>query len=374
MRVKLKRPTPAALDYFALVIPIYPKAYREKVGAGRLRQGAGRRRPVQDDQGRARRLDRLRTLRGLLGRQPEGQTRDQAAERALRAGRHDRDDRAARAARRLDLEHESGPVRQHQQDPDLHGRAQGVDAGRLSVARCRRPHRRGQSGHQAESAPGDLARDRPQGDRRQAGHRRQPRSGGAVLPAAVRLRCGSRRALRLRSRQGEAASRRGRLSQRLRSRADELCAAAVGRGGAELSAGGRHPRQAQPAAGRGADPARQGRRAALVSRKLGQLLDQRRVGVHAELLRRRRRRLRARSRRDQVAGRGRIVERSGGAQEGLFVRDPAHHRAGLLRAAAHLCDDLRLFEDARLHAVRRRAAALLSWRSGSSSVAGGSSA
>lgn len=33
LRVKLKRPTPAALDYFALVLPIYPKAYREKVGA-----------------------------------------------------------------------------------------------------------------------------------------------------------------------------------------------------------------------------------------------------------------------------------------------------------------------------------------------------
>jgi peptide/nickel transport system substrate-binding protein len=33
VRVKLKRPTPAAFDYFALVIPIYPKAYREKVGA-----------------------------------------------------------------------------------------------------------------------------------------------------------------------------------------------------------------------------------------------------------------------------------------------------------------------------------------------------
>jgi peptide/nickel transport system substrate-binding protein len=33
VRVKLKRPTPAALEYFALVIPIWPKAYREKVGA-----------------------------------------------------------------------------------------------------------------------------------------------------------------------------------------------------------------------------------------------------------------------------------------------------------------------------------------------------
>ena len=33
VRVKLKRATPAALEYFALVIPIYPKAYRERVGA-----------------------------------------------------------------------------------------------------------------------------------------------------------------------------------------------------------------------------------------------------------------------------------------------------------------------------------------------------
>jgi peptide/nickel transport system substrate-binding protein len=33
VRVTLKRPTPAALEYFALTLPIYPKAYREKVGA-----------------------------------------------------------------------------------------------------------------------------------------------------------------------------------------------------------------------------------------------------------------------------------------------------------------------------------------------------
>jgi peptide/nickel transport system substrate-binding protein len=33
VRVKLKRPTPAALDFLALVVPIWPKAYREKVGA-----------------------------------------------------------------------------------------------------------------------------------------------------------------------------------------------------------------------------------------------------------------------------------------------------------------------------------------------------
>jgi peptide/nickel transport system substrate-binding protein len=32
VRVKLKRPNPAALEYFAIATPIYPKAYREKVG------------------------------------------------------------------------------------------------------------------------------------------------------------------------------------------------------------------------------------------------------------------------------------------------------------------------------------------------------
>jgi peptide/nickel transport system substrate-binding protein len=33
VRVTLKRPTPAALEYFALVIPMYPSAYRQRVGA-----------------------------------------------------------------------------------------------------------------------------------------------------------------------------------------------------------------------------------------------------------------------------------------------------------------------------------------------------
>ena len=32
VRIKMKRPTPAALEYLAMVTPIHPKAYREKVG------------------------------------------------------------------------------------------------------------------------------------------------------------------------------------------------------------------------------------------------------------------------------------------------------------------------------------------------------
>ena len=97
-----------------------------------------------------------------------------------------------------------------------------------------------------------------------------------------------------------------------------------------------------------------------VSRKLGQLFDQRRLGVPAELLRRRRRRLCARSRRAQGADPGRIEHQPGSAQGGLFGGHQEDHRAGLLGAAAHLCDDLRLRQAARLHAVPGRAAALLS--------------
>jgi peptide/nickel transport system substrate-binding protein len=33
VRMKLRKPTPAALEYLAMVLPIYPKTYREKVGA-----------------------------------------------------------------------------------------------------------------------------------------------------------------------------------------------------------------------------------------------------------------------------------------------------------------------------------------------------
>ena len=109
-------------------------------------------------------------------------------------------------------------------------------------------------------------------------------TGGSRVPAAPcfpsQFGCDAEIAvtLRLRSGQGEAAARRGRLSRRLRCRACQLRAAAMGLGGPELPACGRHPRQAQPAPDGGADPARQGGRAADVSRKLGQLFDQRRLG------------------------------------------------------------------------------------------------
>ncbi len=41
VRIKLKRVFPAALEYFSMVLPIYPKAYRERVGGEFSKQPVG---------------------------------------------------------------------------------------------------------------------------------------------------------------------------------------------------------------------------------------------------------------------------------------------------------------------------------------------
>ena len=77
--------------------------------------------------------------------------------------------------------------------------------------------------------------------------------------------------------------------QRLRRRDGELRPAdLVGRGDPELSHGGRHPRQDHPAPGRAGHPEGPEGRGAAVHGKLGQLLDQRRLGDPAGDVRRRR--------------------------------------------------------------------------------------
>ena len=53
--IKMKRPTPAALEYLAMVTPIHPKAYREKVGPEGFSAkpvGAGPYKIVKNDQGK----------------------------------------------------------------------------------------------------------------------------------------------------------------------------------------------------------------------------------------------------------------------------------------------------------------------------------
>jgi peptide/nickel transport system substrate-binding protein len=55
VRIKMKRPTPAALEYLAMVTPIHPKAYREKVGPEGFAAkpvGAGPYKIVANEQGK----------------------------------------------------------------------------------------------------------------------------------------------------------------------------------------------------------------------------------------------------------------------------------------------------------------------------------
>src|SRR5690242_17508143 len=55
VRIKMKRPTPAALEYLAMVTPIHPKAYREKVGPAGFAEnpvGAGPYKIVKNVQGK----------------------------------------------------------------------------------------------------------------------------------------------------------------------------------------------------------------------------------------------------------------------------------------------------------------------------------
>ncbi len=62
VRIKMKRPTPAALEYLAMVTPIHPKAYREKVGPQGFAAkpvGAGPYKIVKNEQGKEVVLERF---------------------------------------------------------------------------------------------------------------------------------------------------------------------------------------------------------------------------------------------------------------------------------------------------------------------------
>jgi peptide/nickel transport system substrate-binding protein len=62
VRINMKKPTPAALEYLAMVVPIHPKAYREKVGAEEFARkpiGAGPYKIVRNDVGKEVVLERF---------------------------------------------------------------------------------------------------------------------------------------------------------------------------------------------------------------------------------------------------------------------------------------------------------------------------
>ena len=206
VRVTLKRPNPAALEYFALVLPIYPKAYREKVGAegyAKAPVGAGPYKMTKVEPGVSIDFERFEDY---WAGSPKG--KPAIKKMSVRFVPDATTEMTELLAGRADWIWNMNPdqLEPVNRMPHLQAvRKESMRIGYLSLD-AGRPHRRRQSPDQAQGASGDLARDRPQGDRRKARHRRQPRSCSAVFPVAVRLRCRSRSNLRLRSGQGEAAS------------------------------------------------------------------------------------------------------------------------------------------------------------------------
>ena len=200
VRVKLKRPTPAALEYFALVIPIYPKAYREKVGAegyAKAPVGAGPYKMTKVEPGVSIDFERFEDY---WAGSPKG--KPAIKKMSVRFVPDATTEMTELLAGRADWIWNMNPDQFDTVNrmPHLQAvRKESMRIGYLSLD-AGRPHRRRQSPDQAQGASGDLARDRPPGDRRQARHRRQPRSGRAVFPVAVRLRRRGRDAVRLQSR------------------------------------------------------------------------------------------------------------------------------------------------------------------------------
>lgn len=103
VRIHMKRPTPAALEYLAMVTPIHPKAYREKVGPEGFAAkpvGAGPYKIVKNEQAKEIVFERFDDY---WAGSPQGQARDQEAASCACARSRHQHDRAARPAHRLDL-------------------------------------------------------------------------------------------------------------------------------------------------------------------------------------------------------------------------------------------------------------------------------
>ena len=360
VRVKLKRPNPAALEYFALVIPIYPKAYREKVGAegyAKAPVGAGPYKMTKVEPGVSIDFERFEDY---WAGSPKG--KPAIKKMSVRFVPDAATEMTELLAGRADWIWNLNPDQFEPVNRMPHLQAVRKESMRI--------------GYLSLDAGGRTGADNPMTklkvrqaiwyaiDRKAIADKLV--TGGSRVPLApcVPSQFGC---------DGEIATTydyNPAKAKQLLTEAGypdgfdvELASYVLPQWGSAVQNYlhcGRHPRQAQPASDRRADPARQGRRTADVSRKLGQLFDQRRLGHPAQLLRWRCRRLCARSGRAEMAGRGRIIDRPGSAQEGLFDGAPAHHRAGLLGALAQLCDDLWSRKAARLHAIPGRTAALLS--------------
>ena len=190
VRLKLKRVFPAALEYIAMVLPIWPQAYREKVGVEQYSKapiGAGPYRITKVDGTTEIDMERYD---GYYADSPKGKP----AIRFIKI--HEVPDAATEMAEllggRADWIWDFSPDQFDSvaRDAEPAGGAGRDDARRLSQPRRGRPHRGGQSADQGEGAPGDRLCAGPRDDGEAVDAGRLPPAGCAVLPHPVRLRPG----------------------------------------------------------------------------------------------------------------------------------------------------------------------------------------
>ena len=203
VRIRLSRVFPAALEYLAMTLPIYPKAYRERVGAEAYAKspiGAGPYRitwidPAGGEAGGGVRLDRYD---GYYDGSPKG--RPAIAHVAIRQVADADAELDDLLAGRADWIWDFKPERFDEvlRVPTLQAlRAETMRVAYMSLGR-RRPHRPRRTADETPRAPGDLSRDRPRRHRAQRDAGRLPHLGRALLPDAVRLQPGDRGQVRLR--------------------------------------------------------------------------------------------------------------------------------------------------------------------------------
>ena len=314
VRIKMKKPTPAALEYLAMVTPIHPKAYREKVGPEGFAAkpvGAGPYKIVKNEQGKEVVFERFDDY---WAGSPKGKPAIKTLHVRFVPDLTTDGDRASGPARRLDLEHQPRP-------------------GSTTSTRCRtcrRCSRNRCASATCRSMPPAARRRATRSPTRRCARRSGTPSTARTWPtswcraaAACRWRRASRRQFGC---DADAAVKYPYDPAKAKALLAEagfpngfdielvtyVQPTIVDGGDPELPAGGRHPRQDHPAAGRGRHPEGVEGREPALPRQLGQLLDQRRLGDLPGDVWRRQRRLCARSRAREAGRRRRRQLRSGG--------------------------------------------------------------
>ncbi len=352
VRLKLARVFPAALEYLAMVLPIYPEAYRERVGhAGfsKMPIGTGPYKFTHADG--SSEMDLVRNDAYFAGPKGKPAIRNIAITVVSDAS----SELTSLLSGRADWIWQFSPDQfdNISRMPNLTAvRADSMRVGYLSMDAAGRtgadnPFTK-QKVRQAVFYAIDrqsIARNLVQGGARVLDAPCYPTQFGCDQDAAVKYTYDPAKAKQLLAEAG--------YPERIRHRDRLLHPPAMDGCDPELPARGRHPRPRLAAAGGGDAAALDGGQGSDRSRQLGQQFDQRRLRLPALFLRRRRHGLHARSGGREAGRGGGRHHRSRQAARRLCGRDPPHHRAGILAAAQHLRHHLCLLEAAQLQAVSR---------------------